>query len=458
VGRISVILLWCLGLLAVLAAGTVPVAAADDFLPHPPTAQWQYFWTDSAYNPRGTTETVTVDTKDKVKCGWQLAWTGMISVPVGTDASGAATYSEQPDTGTMCFRDQAFGLLNTNWSGSPAPSDEPGLCSAAGSACANSLGSVLYDVIWGGRSPVISEPLLQGTSWQSRGGADGSVTSDNQYLGLRRVVVPAFPHGVTAALVRSVIAVAGTPGDDYGSGTRTTWFVYGVGPVKVEFDHVDGSVTSAAMTTTNQTALAPRPDQDYFPLRVGAGGTYSWVNHKHLRTPEVERVRVAAAVNRSARISVKSISGPLRAAGDYVFSLRLDGLRDTFGSTAAATLVKFPALGHRRHFFTPVDFMTYGFNPVLPAYPIAGTVLRSGNARDRQVFGVTGETRVIGVRSVRVPAGRFRALEVRSVLTQRGFPYGSGMRTMWFVAGRGLVKLVFAHRDGSTSIVSLLKP
>jgi hypothetical protein len=225
----------------------------------------------------------------------------------------------------------------------------------------------------------------------------------------------------------------------------------------VEFDHVDGSVTNAVMITTNQRSLRPRPDQDYFPLRVGAGGTFSWVNHKHLRRPEIERVRVAAAVNRSARLTVRSVSGPLRAAGDYVFALRLDGLRNTYGSNAASTLVKFPKLGHGRHFFTPIDLMTFGFNPVLPAYPVPGTVLRSGNRRDRQVFGVTGVTRVLGVRWVRVPAGRFHALEVRSVLSQKGFPFGSGVRTMWFAAGRGLVKLVFAHRDGSTSVVTLLK-
>jgi hypothetical protein len=61
------------------------------------------------------------------------------------------------------------------------------------------------------------------------------------------------------------------------------------------------------------------------------------------------------------------------------------------------------------------------------------------------------------VRTVRVPAGKFQALEVKSVLTQRGHPYGSGTRTMWFAAGRGLVKLVFRHRDGSVSQVQLLK-
>ena len=186
---------------------------------------------------------------------------------------------------------------------------------ASGSTCPNSLGSVLYDVIWGGRSPVLSEPLLQGLSWGSKGGADGSVSSTNAYLGLRRVIVPAFPHGVTAAVVRSQITLAGTPGDDYGSGTRTIWWVRGVGPVKLELDHVDGSVTRAQLLGTNQVPAAVLPDQDFFPLRLGLKGTYRWVNAKHLPTPEVETVKVAAAVNRSARVTARSVSGPLRAAG-----------------------------------------------------------------------------------------------------------------------------------------------
>ncbi|HEX4012060.1 MAG TPA: hypothetical protein VHX62_18710 [Solirubrobacteraceae bacterium] len=49
------------------------------------------------------------------------------------------------------------------------------------------------------------------------------------------------------------------------------------------------------------------------------------------------------------------------------------------------------------------------------------------------------------------------ALEVSSVLTQQGHRFGSGVQTMWFAPNRGLVKLVFDHRDGSVSTVQLLK-
>jgi hypothetical protein len=57
---------------------------------------------------------------------------------------------------------------------------------------------------------------------------------------------------------------------------------------------------------------------------------------------------------------------------------------------------------------------------------------------------------------VRVPAGRFRAVAVRSTLRQEGFRFGSGTRTSWFAPGKGLVKLVFRHRDGSVSTVERL--
>jgi hypothetical protein len=434
-------------------AGATP-ALADDFFPHPPNAQWQYNWNDSKYNPSGTDESVTVQSEaDQSGCGWALAWAGTDNIPL---SPGSPIVYQVPDDGTVCFQDQSVGLVNTNWSSTPPPPSMPILC-ANPSQCPNSLASSMYNVIWGSRAPVISEPLLQGTSWNGTGGGHNEVTSANQYMGLQGVSVPAFPHGVIAAVVRSNIALAGTPGDDYGSGIRTTWWVAGVGPVRVVFDHVDGSVTNVSLLSTNLEPTPPRPDRDYFPLRVGLKGTYEWTNRKHLPQAEVEKVTVAAVANRSVRIAVNSVSGPIRTVGQYGFSLRLDGLRNIWGSESAAKLARFPRLGHGRHFFTPMDLLTFGFNPLLPAYPTVGTTWKSGNPRDFQVYGVTGMTRIIGIRTVRVPAGRFRALEVRSVLTQRGFPFGSGVRTCWFAAGRGLVKMIFQHRDGSTSVVQLLR-
>jgi hypothetical protein len=115
-------------------------------------------------------------------------------------------------------------------------------------------------------------------------------------------------------------------------------------------------------------------------------------------------------------------------------------------------------VARRRHFFTPLDLMIYGMNPILEAYPQAGQSWSAANpSRDFSVFGVTGTTTVLGLRKVKVPAGTFTALTISSVLKQPGFPFGSGTRTSYFADGKGLVKLVFRHGDGSTSTVDLIK-
>jgi hypothetical protein len=430
-----------------------PDARADDWLPHSAGATWQYEWTDSTYNPSGTIENVLVQQQGT---NFTLDWADPQDQ---SPAAGATSISCPPDAdiGTMSFEDSSTGLVNTDWNSCPPPSSYPSglLCPGGTTRCPNSLAGVFYNVIWGSRNPVLSEPLLQGATWNASGGASGEVASTSHYLGLQLVKVPAFPAGVVAAVVQSNIA--DPPGNGYGSGIRTTWWVYGVGPVRVVFDHVGGSITNVNLTSTNLKPIADRPDQDYFPLRAGAMGTYKWTNTKHLIQPEVETVSVRTVVNRWARITVRSVSGPMRAAGTYDFTDSLDGLRNVWGTSSAASLARLPALGHGRHFFTPIDLMTFGFGPVLPAYPVVGAGWRSGNAHDLSVYGVTGSTKVIGIASVHVPAGTFRALEVRSVLSQRRSRFGSGVRTVWFAAGRGLVKLVFQHRDGSVSVVQLLR-
>jgi hypothetical protein len=236
--------------------------------------------------------------------------------------------------------------------------------------------------------------------------------------------------------------------------------------VKVEFQHAGGNapLTTSVLQSTNQTPAPPPPDGNYFPLTAGMKLKYSWSNTKHLTKPSVTAFTVDQVSNGSARVSVKSASGPIKIAGAYGFTLRTDGLSSLWGATQSATKLKFPPLGpvampiaQRRHFVTPFDFLIYGFNPILPPY---GVPSMSWSAivpsRDYSIFGVTGSSTIVGIQKVTVPAGTFQALVVRSTLVQAGFAYGSGTRTSWFVAGKGLVKLVFQHGDRSVSTVELL--
>ena len=431
-------------------------SAADGWLPHPSDASWLYVWTDSVYNTSPTKEKVTV--KEAKGSSFTLAWS---TVEQGNPADAPVS------VGSVSFEQTNAGLVNTDWSSNAPPSSFPILCASAGQ-CGNSLASTLYNVIWGGRVPTLAEPLVRGLVWSSTGGVGNDVASVNTYLGRERVSVPAFAEPVVAAKVRSEITQAGALGDPYGSGVRTVWWVWGVGPVKVVFEHAGGrsaAVTTAVLQETSLVPVPPPDDGDYFPLVKGRSATYRWTNPRYLKRPVVERATVAAVANGSAQVTVKSVSGPVRVEAAYVYTSRLDGLSNIQGSAKAASLARLPGLGpaalpaaKRRHFFTPLDLMNFGFNPVVSAYPAAGdSWSAAASGRDFQVYGVTGTSKVVGLQTVRVPAGSFRALVVGSTLRQAGFPFGSGTRTMWFAPGRGLVKLVFRHADGSTSTVELLK-
>jgi hypothetical protein len=444
-----------LSLAVVLALSLVGGAQADDWWPHPSDATWTYQWTDSVYNQTPTNEKITV--KDQSGKNFTLSWTTKDVNPDGSLLS----------FGDMAFQETTAGLVNTDWASNPPPPDFPILCPQIG-GCNNSLASTMYYFIWGSRSPVLAAPLLRGTIWQGTGGAQNDVSSTSSYDGQETVKVPAFPDGVIASKVRTEDTQAGALGDPYGSGVRTVWWVYGVGPVKMEFQHAGGSdapITTSELQSTTLTPKTPPTDINYFPLTKGLKLKYRWTNTKWIKSPSIQTATIDEVVNNSARFTFQQVSGPIKVAGSYGFSTRTDGVTNIWGLTKAATAIRFPALGpkslpagKRRHFFTPFDLMDFGFNPVLPAYPAAGQKWGSKNpSRDFSTFGVNGSSTIVGVQKVKVPAGTFDALVVRSSLSQPGFRFGSGTRTSWFAPDKGLVKLVFRHGDGSVSTVVLLK-
>src|SRR5581483_1719858 len=169
-----------------------PGARADDeWLPHPAGASWIYRWNDTAYAPTATREKVTV--KSRSGANFVLAWTTS-----GLENPKDAVSS----SGEVDFQETSLGIVNTNWTSDPPPTAFPILCSST-SQCGNSLASTYYNVIWGSRNPVIAEPLLQGIVWAGTGGSQNDVSSLSTYVGNARVSVPAFPHPVVAAEVRT---------------------------------------------------------------------------------------------------------------------------------------------------------------------------------------------------------------------------------------------------------------
>jgi hypothetical protein len=424
----------------------------DQWLPRPDGATWDWAWSDSDYQPQATHEHYTVSKRSGIS--FELSWKQ-------TDARSGTT----PAAGFMDFQQSDFGLVNTNYQSTQPPSQFPILCASAGTTCGNSLAGPMYLLIWGTRSPTLAEPLVKGTRWNSLGGANSDVASANRYAGRERIKTRAFPKGIQTVRVESQITQAGAIGDPYGSGLRTVWWARGVGPVKIVFRHVGGAVTRAELDKTNLRPRPLPPALDSLPLNRGDRATFRWRNSKHMRQWSRQRFTVSQVVNGSARVDVKRLSGPINVVGSYLFSTRLSGITNLAIRTQAQTRATFPPLGPRsggatghRHFFTPYDLMTYGFNPVIPAYGAKGQTWHSSpDSKDWQIYGVTGVSKLIGRHRIHTPAGRFRAIGVRSTLRQKGYPFGSGTRTSWFAPGTGLVKLVFRHRDGSVSTVERLK-
>jgi hypothetical protein len=440
-----------------LCASSVSAASLEDpfnqWLPDSDAASWTYSWSDSEYAPAPTKEQYTV--VGRSGSAIRLGWT--------TDGLGNGE-GTQSSNGTVDFKRTAAGTVVTNWSASAPPAQFPILCANA-AQCANSVTSTHFMLIWGARSPVLAEPLVDGTAWSSLGGANNDVSSANRYLGTEKVVVPAFPEGIFAAKIGSELTQAGALGDPYGSGTRIVWWVWGVGPVKIDFRHQGGARQQSELIATNLVPRTPPSEANYLPLTVGKSQDFRWRNSRHMRQWARQRFTVSQVVNNTARVDVKSLSGAIKVAGSYVLSSRLTGIASVSTFTKAASKANFPPLGprsrprsERRHFFTPFDLMTYGYNPVLPAYPEKDQTWTSDKeGADYRAYGVLGRSRVLGFQTVKVPAGRYRAIGVESVLRQKGFRFGSGRRETWFAPGKGLVKLVFHHRDGSTSTVERLR-
>lgn len=453
-GRLAATALLLLLVFAAPAGAASLTDPIEQWLPSASGASWIYQWSDSQYATTPTKEQYTLQASTGAT--FRISWT-----TDGVDNPDGAISSQ----GFVDYQRTDLGLVNKNWSATPPPDNFPVLCADA-TNCGNSLSSTHFMLIWGTRSPVLPEPLVQGTTWSALGGANNDVASSNRYVGLTKIKVAAFDKPVVAAKVQSEVTQAGAIGDPYGSGVRTVYWVRGVGPVKIEFKHTGGAFQQAELLWTNRTPRATPPDQNWMPFKVGQKQTFVWHNDKHMKRGATEQFTTSKVVNNTAQIDVKNVSGPIKVAGSYVFSQRLtSGLTNLITSTKAASLAHFPGLGprsvsaaKRRHFFTPYDFLSFGMNPILPSYPQRGQTWKtSTTSREYKVFGVVGKSKILGIRRVKTKLGTFKALVVRSTMTQKGFPFGSGVRTSWFVNNRGLVKLTFRHKDGSVSTVERVR-
>ena len=314
--------------------------------------------------------------------------------------------ADAPDSiGTVSFQETNAGLLNTDWSSNAPPQAFPILCATL-ARCGNSLASTYYNVIWGGRVPVLAAPLLKGADVVEHGrrrqrrrehfelpghrgdhcprvrpsgqGGDGAARTS------RRRERSAIP---TAAAYARLVGVRRRAGEGASSSTRAA---RGAGhDRRAPVDEPDAEGAAAGRRTTSRS-------------KKGLKARYSWTNSKHHEAAvgaglhgRRGRERLGARVSQE-RLRADQGRGRVRVHARGPTASRTSGAR-----RRPRSLAKLPPLGpkslpktKRRHFFTPFDLMDYGFNPLFPAYPQPSNSWDGeASGRDFQVYGVTGHAR-----------------------------------------------------------------
>ena len=137
-------------------------------------------------------------------------------------------------------------------------------------------------------------PLTAGKTWAQTGAWWGSQA--------RVTIEPSEEVTVSAGTFsmclkhKTVITDASAPAQSEGvtaviNGTRYLWFAKGVGLVKMRYEHADGSLTEAELTTYRVS----EESEAYFPLNIGTRWTYTWHNATHAKYKTIEEIQVTEA-------------------------------------------------------------------------------------------------------------------------------------------------------------------
>ena len=321
-----------------------------------------------------------------------------------------------------------------------------------------------------GLAEAAASGAAQSSTWTSTGGATRTTCQKAPHFPWRaQNHGPRLPRARRGRWGTDADRQAGAQGDPYGSGTRTVWWSLRRRPLMITFQHA-GRRQSARDDVDpaehEPQAAATAWRHRLLPLHEGLKLTYSWTNTETPAHTRGQTFTVDAVVNNTRPFSRYRTSPARYGQEDRRLSKRASGVTDLWGTTSSATLLKFPPLGPARssglnqqnHFVTPFDLPNFGFQPGPPPHT---------RPRARKWSSEPVEQRLLDLRrhrhrnrdrrqTAKVPVSSFQALVVRSTLKQPGFPYGTGTRC-WFAPAEGLVKLVFAHGDGSVSTVVLLK-
>ena len=321
------------------------------------------------------------------------------------DAATRATADAPDSAGTVSFQETSAG--SSTRTGRATRRRRRSRSSARPpTQCGNSLASTSTTSSGAAASPVLAEPLLERHDVDDAPAARRTTSRARRGTSARRTspCPRSRPPSRRRRCARE-ITQAGALGDPYGSGVRTVWWVYGVGPVKIDFEHAGGAARRSrrrCSRRTNQTPLPPPADADYFPLDKGSTSTLPLDEHEAHEEACGAGLHVdAGREQHRARVTVKSVSGPIKVAGAYGFTTRRGRRHEPLGRRRSRRRSrKFPALGpsalpknRAAPFLHAVRPDGLRLQPCHPRRtPTSGTSWSAKRAEPRlsTIFGVTG--------------------------------------------------------------------
>lgn len=201
-------------------------------------------------------------------------------------------------------------------------------------------------------------------------------------------------------------------------------------------------VPSLAVYGIPHEATASNSD-NYFPMDLNRTWRYRWWNDTYEPNDLLENITVVSQTDQESMFYIVSTHYWSHWAK---FKYRMDGDGVYFNGGQGLGGSQFP-----EHFSYAFHFLEAGSNTLLKYPIIVGEQWTSTGGWDGVT--TTGTTTVIGYDLITVPAGTFYALHTQTQVTTDGHATRSGTKDMWFVNNVGMVKLVFAHDDGTITTV-----
>ena len=253
---------------------------AEQWLPRSDGAEWVYEWSNSAYSPAPRREHYGI--QGRARHAFRLRWQELGSADGQTPSAGA--------DGLPAHRRR---LGEPQLPEHPAAARSSRSCARRAGQCGNSVAGALYMLIWGTRSPVLTEPLLTGTRWSSLGGAGNDVASDNRYAGREHVRVPAFPNGLSAAKVESEVTQAGAIGDPSAAECAPSAGSAASVPCGSCSGTPAASSAPPSCVHDDARAAAAAAGGNLLPLNRGDRADFRWRNSRHMREWSRQQFEVA---------------------------------------------------------------------------------------------------------------------------------------------------------------------